>query len=157
MNIIKNGVKKIVGAYDRKRYEATNILDTTCRIGRRTNLISSEIGYYSSCNARCSIAYSTIGRYTQLGQFVLINPRDHIYQNFLISDDAYMENEEVFDKGLAEFDGYQVKIGNDVWICDRAIVLSHVEIGDGAIVAAGSVVANSIPSYAVVGGYPLSL
>ena len=157
MNFMKNCMKKFVSSYDRTRYKKNNILDPTSKIGRGTYLLQSNIGYHSGVNARCSLAYTTIGRYTQLGQFVLVNPRDHIYHNFLISDDLYTGQEEVFDKGLTEFEGYQVKIGNDVWICDRAIILNHVEIGDGAIVAAGSIVTKSIPPYAVVGGCRLNL
>ncbi len=45
-------------------------------------------------------------------------------------------------------------IGNDVWIGHGAIVMPGVTIGDGVIVAAGSVVAKDVPSYTIVGGNP---
>lgn len=45
-------------------------------------------------------------------------------------------------------------IGNDVWIGDHVIILSGVTIGDGACIAAGSVVAKDVESYAIVGGVP---
>lgn len=45
-------------------------------------------------------------------------------------------------------------IGNDVWIGWKATILPGVTIGDGAIVAAGSVVARDVPAYAVVAGNP---
>jgi len=47
-----------------------------------------------------------------------------------------------------------IVIGNDVWIGAKAIVLSGVAIGDGAIVAAGSVVTKDVPAYVIVGGNP---
>ena len=47
-----------------------------------------------------------------------------------------------------------IKIGNDVWVGARAIILDGVTIGDGAIVGAGAVVAKDVPAYAVVGGVP---
>ena len=47
-----------------------------------------------------------------------------------------------------------VRIGNDVWIGTRAIILPGVHIDDGAIIAAGSVVTRSVPKYAVVAGVP---
>jgi len=50
-----------------------------------------------------------------------------------------------------------IVLGNDVWIGTRAIILSGVTIGDGAIVAAGSVVTNDVPPYAIVGGNPAKL
>lgn len=45
-------------------------------------------------------------------------------------------------------------IGNDVWIGYEAIIMPGVKIGDGAIVAAKSVVTKDVPPYAAVGGNP---
>lgn len=47
-----------------------------------------------------------------------------------------------------------IVIGNDVWIGYEAVILSGVTIGDGAIVAARSVVTRDVPPYAIVGGAP---
>ena len=48
----------------------------------------------------------------------------------------------------------KVRIGNDVWIGSRALLLPGVQVGDGAIVAAGAVVTRSVPDYAVAAGVP---
>ena len=45
-------------------------------------------------------------------------------------------------------------IGNDVWIGYHATVLSGVNIGNGAIVGAMSVVTKDVPPYAIVAGNP---
>lgn len=45
-------------------------------------------------------------------------------------------------------------IGNDVWIGRESVILPGVKIGDGAIVAAYSVVSKDVPPYTVVGGNP---
>ncbi len=45
-------------------------------------------------------------------------------------------------------------VGNDVWIGQEATIMPGVTIGDGAIVAAKSVVTGEVPPYAVVGGNP---
>jgi len=47
-----------------------------------------------------------------------------------------------------------VVIGNDVWIGHSCIILSGVSIGDGAVLAAGSVVSKNIGSYEIWGGNP---
>jgi virginiamycin A acetyltransferase len=47
-----------------------------------------------------------------------------------------------------------IVIGDDVWIAYGAIVLSGVEVGRGAIVAAGAVVTKDVPAYAIVAGSP---
>ncbi|MBN1459931.1 MAG: CatB-related O-acetyltransferase [Armatimonadetes bacterium] len=48
-------------------------------------------------------------------------------------------------------------IGNDVWLGARSIVLSGVTVGDGALVAAGAIVVEDVPSFGVVGGNPARL
>lgn len=45
-------------------------------------------------------------------------------------------------------------IGNDVWIGRESIIMPGVKIGDGAIIAAYSVVVKDIPAYTVYGGNP---
>ncbi|OUC11741.1 MAG: chloramphenicol acetyltransferase [Alkalinema sp. CACIAM 70d] len=45
-------------------------------------------------------------------------------------------------------------IGNDVWIGYEAVIMPGVQIGDGAIVGAKSVVTKNVPPYTIVGGNP---
>jgi acetyltransferase-like isoleucine patch superfamily enzyme len=47
-----------------------------------------------------------------------------------------------------------ISIGRDVWVGERACILKGVTIGDGAIVAANSVVSKDVPPYSVVAGNP---
>jgi len=48
-------------------------------------------------------------------------------------------------------------IGNDVWIGRNVTLSMGISIGDGAIVAANSVVTKDVPPYAIVGGNPARL
>lgn len=48
----------------------------------------------------------------------------------------------------------EVRIEEDVWIGSNATLLSGVRVGRGAIVAAGAVVAKSMPPYCICGGVP---
>ena len=45
-------------------------------------------------------------------------------------------------------------IGNDVWIGYRASIMPGIHIGDGAIIAANSVVTKNVDPYSIVGGNP---
>ena len=45
-------------------------------------------------------------------------------------------------------------VDDDVWIGQRALIMSGVHIGQGAIIASGAVVTKDVPPYAIVGGVP---
>ena len=45
-------------------------------------------------------------------------------------------------------------IGNDVWLGRNVILTNGANIGDGVIAAAGSVIIQDVPDYAIVGGVP---
>jgi acetyltransferase-like isoleucine patch superfamily enzyme len=67
-----------------------------------------------------------------------------------------------FNDPLARQDGHPAnkgptRIGNDVWIGYRAMILSGVTIGDGAVIGAGAVVTKYVPPYAIVGGNPATI
>ena len=46
-------------------------------------------------------------------------------------------------------------IGSDVWVGYKALILSGVRIGDGAVIGARSVVSKDIPPYAIAVGSPI--
>jgi maltose O-acetyltransferase len=66
----------------------------------------------------------------------------------ILAHDASLRNHIGFTKMQ------RVVIGDDVFIGARTIVLPGVRVGDGAVVAAGSVVAADVPPGAVFGGVP---
>ena len=47
-----------------------------------------------------------------------------------------------------------VIIGKNVWVGDKVSIMPNVRIGDGAIIAANSVVTKDVPPYSIVGGNP---
>ncbi len=48
-------------------------------------------------------------------------------------------------------------VGNDVWIGQNVTVIPGIHIGDGAVIAADSVVTGDIPAYHIAGGNPSSV
>jgi virginiamycin A acetyltransferase len=46
------------------------------------------------------------------------------------------------------------RIGHDVWIGHEATIMPGVTVGNGAVIAAKSVVTKDVPDYAIVGGNP---
>ncbi|QIR15100.1 acyltransferase [Shewanella aestuarii] len=47
-----------------------------------------------------------------------------------------------------------VRIHDDVWIGQRAMIMPGVTINKGSIIAAGSIVTKDVPEYSIVGGNP---
>lgn len=50
-----------------------------------------------------------------------------------------------------------VVIDDFVWLGDDVIICGNVHIGEGAIIAIGSVVVKDVPPYAIVGGNPAKI
>ena len=110
---------------------------------------SMEIGAeccFGEYNHITAINKIVIGDHLLTGRWVTISDNNHgdsSYETLQMDPCA----RPVVSKG-------PVVIGNNVWIGDKATILSGVTIGDGAIVAANSVVTKDVPAYSVVAGVP---
>ncbi|OUS21431.1 acetyltransferase [Nonlabens dokdonensis] len=85
----------------------------------------------------------TIGKYTMLAPKVKIIGGDHKYD---------ISGKPSIFSGRGNLE--TTKIGRDVWIGYGTIVLTGIEIGDGAIIAANSTVTKDVPPYKIYGGNP---
>jgi maltose O-acetyltransferase len=72
-----------------------------------------------------------------------------IASEVLIYTDEHDINSESFGNSFAP-----VTIGDYVFIGPRAIILPGVNIGKGAVIAAGAVVTKSVPDFEIWGGVP---
>ena len=122
------------------------------------SVFSGKIGKYSYIGNKCNIT-AEIGNYCSISNDVYTimgkHPTDTwvsthpvFYSKKCCSGNTYM-SENRFDENSTI-----AKIGNDVWVGYGAGIMGGVTIGDGAIVAAGTVVTKDVPSYAIVGGIP---
>ena len=87
----------------------------------------------------------SIGRYVHFGPHVSIYSANHNFEN--------AEALPYDDKAILK----PVKIGNYCWIGAHVCIVPGVTIGEGAIVAMGSVVTKDVPSLAIVGGNPAAV
>ncbi len=148
-----------LGYYKEKKFYRTlkscnNDFDSTAIFRYKSMVSNSKFGKYSGLNYGCEVSDTIFGNYTIVAENVKIGPRSHIFTNFSNHDYIYQNQEFVFSDDNKVFGAFMNKIGNDVWIGCNAIVLPGIEIGNGAIVAAGSIVTKSVPPYAIVGGNP---
>lgn len=126
-----------------------------------------NIGAFTGLYGGNSVVHScSIGRFCSFADGVIIGPSEHPISWLSTSMIQYVEN--VHDWGtFLENNGMRysspmkrfrasstVQIGNDVWVGTRVFIRSGVTIGDGAVIAAHSVVLEDVPPYAVVGGVP---
>ena len=66
----------------------------------------------------------------------------------------------IFSHEKGNLSGYSkgdIIIKNDVWIGVNCTILDGITIGNGAVVAAGSIVTKDVPPYAIVGGNPAKI
>lgn len=80
---------------------------------------------------------------------------------FVVSGEHYFDRISTFpfkvkclEEPLEGVSKGDIIIKDDVWIGYRSIILSGITIGQGAVIAAGSVVTKDVPPYAIVGGNP---
>ena len=92
-----------------------------------------------------------IGNYCSIGPDVtFIVAADH-HSDFL---STYPFKSKIVSGELEGVSKGDIVIEDDVWIGNNATILSGVHIGQGAIIAAGSVVTHNIKPYEIVGGVP---
>lgn len=108
------------------------VIGNDCRFGVRAH-ISVAMGV-------------TIGDNLLTGPNVLITDNSHgDFKRELL--DRHPQSRPLSSKG-------PIEIGNNVWIGQNACVMPGVKIGDGAIIAANSVVTHDVPAYSVAAGCP---
>ena len=83
-----------------------------------------------------------IGDRTLIGYGTKILSSNHAIPN---------KNERIFNSGHIN---KEIIIEDDVWIGANCLILSGVRIGEGAVVAAGSVVTKNVDKFSIVAGVP---
>lgn len=118
-----------------------------------------EVGMYSGGAALLERSFPegppgvSIGRYTSLARGMQAFNADHPVGRKSTHAIFYHPAFGFSQKELLDYT--RLTIGNDVWVGHNVTILSSVSsIGDGAVIAAGSVVFRNVPPYAIVGGYP---
>ena len=136
----------------------------------RPNIEVGEYTYYDDINGaerfeeRVTHHYPFIGDKLIIGKFCAIGKGVEFVMNGanhrMCSVTTYPFNimGSGWEKCTPRLDELPLKgntvVGNDVWFGQNVTVMPGVHIGDGAIIAANSVVASDIPPYCVAGGNP---
>lgn len=129
------------------------------KINARSQVINSSFGKYSYCGSGCVFVNCHIGRYCSIADNVAAGLASHPLHWVSTSPAFYRCGERQSipnDMAVLNYDPCpeETVIENDVWIGFGAIIKAGVHIGNGAVIAMGSVVTHDVPDYAVVGGNP---
>ena len=123
---------------------------TSIILGQRVRLRRDVALFLAARGARIEIGDNTyLNRRTEVfcSKSVRIGAGCAVAWDVLITDSDYHS-----------IDGHEptapVEIGDRVWVGAGAKILKGVTVGDGAVIAAGSVVSRDVPASALMGGVP---
>lgn len=122
-----------------------------------TNLVLDDFSYIAN-NSRINNA--KIGKFCSIGPNLFCGYGIHPTNGISTAPMFYANNKSngFTLTTISKIDETKlITIGNDVWIGLNVTILDGVTIGNGAIIAAGSVVNKDIPDYAIFGGVPAKL
>jgi virginiamycin A acetyltransferase len=127
-------------------FEGKNVVPDRCNFSGRIKIgYATTLGYNNLLSGNIAI-----GKYCQLGVDVALHATNHPMNHMSI----YI-NKNLFNGELRKLkQENKITIGHDVWIGHGVIVVGNVTIGNGAILAAGSVVTKDVAPYAIVVGVP---
>lgn len=135
-------------------------------IGRHASVLKSSLGYGSYVASGSFLRGAKVGRYCCIGKQVRVIDVTHPSRQYVSVHPLFFAEKTVVGEsyvGRQKFEEtvklpddpkFSVRIGNDVWIGDGAMILGGHVIGDGAIVAAGAVVTKDVEPYTIVAGVP---
>jgi phosphonate metabolism protein (transferase hexapeptide repeat family) len=130
-----------------------------CEVLGDTEIEYSELGDYSYLGPGCMVADAQIGRFCAIAAQVRIGAPNHpldrpSQHRFTYCPEYYTATAQRDRTFFKQRRDDRVVIGNDVWIGHAVIVMPGVEVGDGAVLAAGAVVTRDVAPYTIVGGVP---
>lgn len=149
-----------------KRISNLALIYSDCKVSKlatvylQAKLSGSTIDDYSYVGRGSLLQNVRVGKFCSISDFCVIGLPQHKIGLLSTSPIFSHKNNGAKTSWVSEtISGgrTEVTIGNDVWIGYRVLIPKSVRIGDGAIVAAGSVVTKDVPPYAVVGGNPAKI
>jgi acetyltransferase-like isoleucine patch superfamily enzyme len=121
---------------------------------------NSELDDYVYIASNSNISNCKIGKFCSIGPNVKVGFAIHPI-NFLSTFPAFFSTKKQCQITFSDLDYFEEhssnSIGNDVWIGANSVILGNIKIGDGAIIAAGSVVTKDVLPYSIVGGVPAKI
>ena len=122
-----------------------------------------SMGAYSYCHGPFRSGSASIGRYCSIagGAHPLgpSHPLERVSTSMISYGPRFVDIARSFgcdDYRITPYDqeGDPVRIENDVWIGEDVLISGGVTVGNGAVLAARTIVTRDVPPYAIVAGVP---
>jgi acetyltransferase-like isoleucine patch superfamily enzyme len=156
--LFKNRSKSLKIGYLSKLHNVKIGMYTT--IYDEVTISNSQLDDYVYIASKTNISNCKIGKFCSIGPNVKVGLAIHP-TNFLSTFPAFFSTRKQCQITFSDMDYFEEAttntIGNDVWIGAYSVILGNVTIGDGAIIAAGSIVTKDVAPYSIVGGVPAKL
>lgn len=161
-------IKESVDGFTKVKFKNDAIIKVEPPISFRSTTFTMrcnvKIGAFTYFQSGSLQSCKSIGRYCSIGGELRVGDIEH--PTSWLSTSPFQYNTAHFGWGAGAND-YEpltgqrktfrkrpVVIGNDVWIGARTMLMRGVTIGNGAVIAGGSVVTKDVAPYSIVGGVP---
>lgn len=179
MDFIKNKIKKFLFFFENSNkkiyleknvvFSLSTVFEGKNKINRGSNISESFIGYGTYIGSESIITDTFVGRYCSIADGVKVVHGFHPTNIFVSTHPAfysllkqsgftYVENQLFEERRKSSINPkFSLSIGNDVWIGSNALILEGLNLADGTVVAAGSVVTRDTEAYGIYAGVPAKL
>ncbi len=155
LGFLKNLFNPAVSLFS--KIDNLSCISRKAKVYGRVQVSNSTMDDYSYVGRDARIIHSDIGKFCSIAGETIVGMGTHTLDK-LSSSSIFTEAKNGTSHSwvnTSTVNPYErVKIGNDVWIGMRAMILGGKTIGDGAVIAAGAVVTKDVPPYAIVAGVP---
>lgn len=134
-----------------------SVLATNISIYSNNSFYEAEIGRFSYFASGSQVGMAKFGSFCSIGPYLICGHGNHP-TNFASTSPVFFSTGKQCGVSFSQVDLFEerkeIVVGHDVWIGARVFIRDGIKIGNGVIIAAGSVVVKDVPDYAIVGGVP---
>jgi virginiamycin A acetyltransferase len=139
------------GVSPRARIGRRAIVRRGCEVG--ADVVLGDFSYISG--PRSYVEAARIGKFCSIARQVVIGPGNHDLDAVTTHPFLFSPNYGRLSRRTRPLlQNAPPVIGNDVWIGINVVIMRGVTVGDGAVIAANSVVTRDVEPYTIVGGAP---
>lgn len=131
--------------------EGNNVIYDRCQLAK------VSLGAYSYVSTDADISNLSIGKFCSVGPNLKCGYGLHP-TNYVSTSPVFFSTRKQCGATFADRDLFteqqSTTVGHDVWVGANVYLKDGINVGHGAVLAAGAVVTKDVPPYVIVGGVP---